>query len=385
MSSLRSTRVLAAVAAVFMLAACGGAGEGSAKAAQPGAAGDPAASTSDCLPTDDPLVDAARAEGSVVMTGTPSGEMRNIIPREFKNKYGVDVQYEGARNSETAARLRAERAANIFSHDVFTGGGDTMSNVYHAEGWLASLKEALPPAVLEDDKWVLGKPPWVDPEEDKILKLSEYVNTAIIVNTDLVNEGEIRGWKDVLDPKWKGKIVTDDPTSSGGGSNFVANIGDALGDEVVKGLYVDQQPAILRDARQELDAVGKGDYAIAWALQNAATDKAMRDGLPLAEIRPDDAPLQKTSGSALVALNNKPAHPNAAKLLVSWLACDEGNAFFAQAIVGPSTRADVPLPEGVNESDVPVAGVAYFDTYDWTFLTERKRKVQREMKELLGR
>ena len=382
MGKLTRSRLVATLAAASMLAACGGtdAENGTTPAAAEG--GD----SGDCPAADDPLVAAAQEEGTVVWTGTPSGGVRKLMPPAFEERYGVKIDYTGARNSETAAKIRAERAAGIFSHDVFTGGGDTMVNVYYAEDWLGSLSEALPSAVLEGDNWIGGEVPWVDPEKDKILKLTDYMSNAIVINTDEVEEGEVTTWKDLLAPKFKGKLVSDDPTGSGGGANDVGNFLkiDGLGEEFIQDLYVGQETTFLSDARQEIDGLAQGKFIAGWSLHQAETDTAIADGLPLKLIWPDDAPPVKTSGSGLMAINNKAPHPNAAKLLVSWLACQEGNALWNEALVTASSRSDVPLAEGVQEYTVLDPDVDYFNSYDWKFLTEGKGESRDYITEVLG-
>ena len=40
---------------------------------------------------------------------------------------------------------------------------------------------------------------------------------VLVYNTRLVPEGEVTGWADLLDPRWKGRIAFADPTVSGSG------------------------------------------------------------------------------------------------------------------------------------------------------------------------
>lgn len=378
-SVFRSAPLLAAVVVASLISACGsssGTGE-----SEPGNSNN---ADNGCPSPDDRLVAAAQQEGTVVWTGTPAGDVRELVSPAFEERYGVKVEYVGARNSETAAKLRAERAAGIYSHDVFTGGGDTMSNVYYAEDWLASLKDALALEILADEKWLLGKTPWVDPEREKMLKLSEYMNTQFVINTDVVGEGEVTTWEDLLDPKWKGKIVVDDPRSSGGGANDVGLLLDTKGEEFVADLYKRQEPVYMKDAREEIDAVAQGKYAIGLSVHPAQVAEAIETGLPVKLVVPDDVQLQVTSGSGLLAMNNKAPHPNAAKLLVNYLACDEGNELWNQATLAVPTRKDVEMAEGTPESQIPKPGVDYFDSYSWEFLTEGKQEAQDYMTKLLG-
>jgi iron(III) transport system substrate-binding protein len=338
-----------------------------------------------CISPDDPLVDAAKKEGSVVMSGPPDPDVRAKLPAAFESTYGVQLDYKGGRGSEIAAKLKAERAADIYSQDVFVGGGDTITNTYHKNGWLVKLDEILPEETLDGGDWVRGEVPWVDPEH-RILKLSEFVSIAFTINTEKVDEAEVTSWKDLIDPKYRGEIIMGDPRASGGGANDVGMFmeTDGYGDEFVKALYVEQEPQFITDDRQAVDALAQGKYSIGQAINQADIDSAIEDGLPLKVITPEDGPLAVTSGFGLVAVADKAPHPNAAKLLATWLVCKDGNEVWNDAYGSLSVRADVPVPDQAGDYQVVQPGVEYFDTYSWEFLTEGKAASRAKVKELVG-
>jgi iron(III) transport system substrate-binding protein len=384
---MKRIKVLAVGAVVALTAAaCGGGDpEEAAGTDAPAGAAEEEISAGGCLPESDPLVEEARKEGSVVMSGPPDDRVRQILPAAFQDAYGVSLEYKGGRGSELAAKLKEERAAGIYSQDVFVGGGDTMTNVYLKSGWLAPLDDLVPEEALGGSEWVRGEVPWIDAGHH-ILKLSEYVALPYVINTDQVDPEEVASWQDLADPKWRGKIVMGDPRASGGGANDIGMFieTEGYGESFVQALYVDQEPVFLEDDRGMVDGLAQGKYLIGLSINQADVDQGISDGLPLEVVMPEDGPHQVTSGYGLLAVADQAPHPKAAQLLASWLACADGNAAWNEAYNTYSTRADVPPPADVPEYQEVKGDVEYFDTYSWEFLTEGKPAAKAKMKELLG-
>lgn len=383
---MKKTKLLVSVAAVSLTAAACGSGGGGSSGGTGGdaAGGGGEASAEGCIPADDPLVEAAREEGTVVMSGPPDDRVRQMLPAAFEETYGVAVEYIGGRGSEISAKLKAERDAGIYSQDVFVGGGDTMTNVYLESGWLQPLDELVPEEAL-DTEWVRGDVPWID-EGKHILKLSEYVALPYVINTEEVDPADVPGWKDLIDPRYKGKIVMGDPRASGGGANDIGMFleTEGYGEDYIRALYVDQEPVFLEDDRAMVDGLAQGKYLIGTSINQADVDQAISDGLPLEVVIPEEGPNQVTSGYGLLAVSDQPPHPKAAQLLASWLTCVDGNRAWNEAYNTYSTRTDVEPPENVPAYQEVKPGVEYFDTYSWEFLKEGKPAAKAKMEELLG-
>jgi iron(III) transport system substrate-binding protein len=163
----------------------------------------------------DETLAAARAEGKVVVSGPPSQAVRTALPAAFKARYGITMEYLGGRSTETSVRMRAERQAGIYSVDAVFAGSQSMALVFHREKMLQPLKPALQlPEVLDGSKWKKGKLWFADPEQQYILRLANSVTTMFHINTAQVNPEEVRSVKDLLNPKWKGRIALQDPTTS---------------------------------------------------------------------------------------------------------------------------------------------------------------------------
>ena len=327
----------------------------------------------------------AKEEGKVVVSGPPSQELRKVLPSAFKARYGINMEYLGGRSTESAARMRAERHAGIHSIDVVFAGIQSMALTFHREKMLQPLKPALQlPEVVDGKKWKKGKLWFADPEEQYILRLANTVTTMFHINTKDVKPGEIRSVKDLLNPKWKGKIALQDPTIPGSGSNQAAHLYFQHGEDFVKQLYVDQKPMISRDTRQITDGLARGIYPISLGAEDADVEKLRKEGIPVAilENLTDLYPEISASFGQVAIIDNAP-HPNAAKVFVNWIASKEGNEVFNRAMGTVPTRNDIDeshLPPEI----VPKDGVQYFDTYDWEFTVTTKEMVRQRMKELLS-
>ncbi|HVO91881.1 MAG TPA: hypothetical protein VMT22_03520, partial [Terriglobales bacterium] len=74
------------------------------------------------------IVDAAKKEGKVVVAGSPDPVMRNEVIPKFTARFGIQIEFIAGRSSQIVSRLETERAAGIYSVDVFLAGPDTTAN-----------------------------------------------------------------------------------------------------------------------------------------------------------------------------------------------------------------------------------------------------------------
>lgn len=321
------------------------------------------------------LIKAAQQEGEVAVAGPPNPEVNKAVPAAFKKQFNINVSYLAGSSGQTAEKIRNERAAGIYSLDIFLAGANTMANVIYKSGWLDKLKDDLVSPTLTDQSTWVGKSsnaPFVDePAFDTIAEISMQGQEQFLLNTDLVAEGEIQAWKDLLHPKWKGKIVAMDPTrGSGLGFKVVEMLANTLGFDFVSQLYKDQKVVLQTDDRQAADAVAKGQYAVAIGVSqaNGQIDKLLADGLPVRVITsPSDTPQMVSAGYGWLALMGHAPHPAAAKLFANWVLCPDGNKVWNEANRYQSTRADVDIdvPEFIRAD----ADGDFWDTYDWKMIT----------------
>jgi iron(III) transport system substrate-binding protein len=332
------------------------------------------------------ILAGAKKEGKVVIIAPPDPQVREALPAAFKAKYGVTVEYLGGRSSETAAKMRAERNAGIYTVDVALSGIQTMAAIFYREKMIDPMDDAVLvlPEVTEGKYWKRGAPWFMDPEGKYVLRLFNTLSSAFYINTSLIKPEEIKKSQDLLNPKWKGKIIAHDPTVPGTGSNDAARLYVQFGDDFIKKLYIDQKPQIVRDRRQITDGILRGSYAIALGAEDDDMDKLSKEGMPIQAVYDlEDLPGTLSAGVGQLALMSHAPHPNAARLFINWMASKEGMELFARNRGGAPTRNDVDEQRFLPADAIPKPGVEYFDSFGWEFTLTTKEKVRERMGELL--
>jgi len=329
------------------------------------------------------ILTAARKEGKVVVAASPHATVRRMLPAAFKKKFGITLEYIGARTSQTAGKLRAERRARMYTLDVIFGGATTMANILYAEKMLEPFRSTLLlPEVLDPSMWKRGKLWFIDPQEKYILRLFNVVSANLYINTDHVNPKEIRSANDLLNPKWKGKISVLDPRS-GSGASTAAILYHHFGEEYVKKFYIDQKPAMTRSRRQVADWLARGTYPLSPNVGRGDVLRFKEEGFPVKIVYGfPDLPARITAGNGMVALLNNAPHPNAAQVFLNWVASKEGLEVLSRGYLYPTTRNDVDesfLPP----EQLPRPDKKYFDSMGWEWVTTARIKYGAMVKEIL--
>ena len=95
------------------------------------------------------ILAAARKEGRVVVATSPHETLRRTLPAAFKKRFGITLEYLGGRSSGTAARLRAERRAKVYTIDAMFGGSTALVNILYAE----KMMSLITPTALYGHGW----------------------------------------------------------------------------------------------------------------------------------------------------------------------------------------------------------------------------------------
>jgi iron(III) transport system substrate-binding protein len=329
------------------------------------------------------LVKAAQQEGSVVLDGPPLDKAREAITQQFAKTYGISMTYISSGGPKSAPRIRAERAADRYLLDVFVTGADTAMFTVLPSGWVDPIEPALvDPRVTDAGSWRDGHLWFADPGH-KMLRLFAYVTPTLAINTKLVKPGEIGRYADLLDAKWRGKIIAKDPTVTGAAGSLISYLYLTFGGDYVAKLYKEQKPFISRDTRQAGQALANGNYPIWLGVDMHETLHFRQLGYPVEFVFPSDGPRIVSGGWGFVGLMNKAPHPNAAKLLVNWLAGPEGSATYAKAAEFLSLRTDIDQ-HWAEDFVILKPGQPYLDTYDYKFITEQRDQAFERVQKLLG-
>jgi iron(III) transport system substrate-binding protein len=316
-----------------------------APAAKPAAspAAKPAA-TDDWQDEWDRVLAAARQEGTVAVIGPTGDERRASLIESFERAYGIRVEYLADTGAGVGPRLSSERGANQYLWDVYIGGGTTALRTLVPAQVLDPFEPALIlPEVKDPSKW-RGGFEFADPGRT-VLVMTPFQRGTIVYNTTLVQADEITSHRDLLDPRYKGKIADDDPRRAGPGQDTFTffYMHPDLGRAFIQGL-AGQGLVMLRDYQQEIDAVGQGRFSFVLGTSDSLTETRQAQGVPI-DIVPATQLKEGTdvnAASGNVAVFNRAPHPNAAKVYLNWLLSQEGQTEFARAGRYISKRLDVP-------------------------------------------
>jgi ABC-type Fe3+ transport system substrate-binding protein len=331
------------------------------------------------------LVDAAKKEGKVVVAGSPDPVMRNEIIPKFKERYGIGVELLAGRSSEITARVKTERASGIYSVDVYLAGPDTTAVTLYGEKLIDPLLPLLVmPEVLDGTKWKRGKLWFADPEERFAARPFSSVATMLFINTDHVKPEEMRSAKDLLNPKWRGKISAEDPTTTGSGANAAARFYHDLGEDFVRKLYIEQKTVRTRERRQMSDWLARGTQPICLNCREDDVRPLVKDGFKILEIfELTDMPGSINGSPWMLTIANRPPNPKAAQLFANWILSREGLGIYARGYGSVSMRTDIDESH-LNPGNLPKKNVKYFDDTDWNWIVtgrhEYREKVWQALK-----
>lgn len=313
----------------------------------------------------DQLLASAKQEGKVVVYGNIGPLLKKNLVEGFQGKFGIEMEFVVGRPPEVATRYLQERTGNIRMADFLIAGQTTTTTLLKPKGVLARLSpQIILPEVLDLKAWPEGKLPFLDKEEMSLALIS-YYQTSVVINTELVKEGEVRSYHDFLNAKWKGKIILYDPSLPGAGGTWVAfTLLKAMGREAGENLMRQLSKhdlTITRDARLHAEGVARGKYAIGIGADNQAVSDFIRVGTPIAWGRMQEGGII-VGGTFVAALPDNAAHPSAAALLLNWILSKEGQQAVSQAAGEPARRVDVPR-SGLLPGIVPQPGdrVAWAD------------------------
>ena len=316
-------------------------------------------------------IEAAKKEGRLnFYVGRYGSEpLLNEFRKEFPWLKLVTVNGSG---NSLGTRIIAEIRAGHVVADLFSGGANTNYEVLYEGKALDSFKSTLIlPDGLDETKWFEGRHRYTDPEQRYIfVYVANPSSSGFYYNTNLVNSKEFKSYWDLVDPKWKGKYVSQDPLSTGLGASLqFYYYHPELGADYIKKLFGDMQPIFGRDRQQITDWLAQGRYALCVGCRD--TNRAKNQGLPVDELDNVDwkEGVQLTSGGGSMSVIKGGPNPNAAKVFINWflsrrgqLALQKYNDLYGEDAPN-SRRIDIP-----KDMLVPVmrlkTGTKYFDVSD---------------------
>jgi iron(III) transport system substrate-binding protein len=333
------------------------------------------------------VVDDAKKEGHL-QVATYAGTGYRKVMDAFEAAYpGIKVDQTPFQSSsrDFFPRYFQERQASLYQWDIMLVPATEPLVQAVPVGAIDPIRPLIVrPDVLDDKNWVDGfEGGFLDKGKQYDYAITRSRSQSLWVDTNQVKDGEIKSYKDLLDPKWKGKILAGDLRTKGSGFWLGTTLRMKTGsDDIVRQLWKDQEAVLSTDARQLTEQMVRGVYPIgigAISLPILLDFLAQGQGKNLKSIATVEMDYVNSSDHVLHYANKAP-NPNASKVFVNWVLSKEGSTIYAEQSQDNSRRADVPV---VDPNLVPEKGRDYI-TIDAEPLIDEILKTQKVAKEILG-
>lgn len=297
-------------------------------------------------------------EKKLVVYSSSGDELLNAAVSLFEEKYGIEVEVIQGGTGELLARLSAEKEAPFA--DIILGGGESSYTEYRD--------------VFED---------YVSKNDKELIE--EFKNTTgfctnfsldgavLLVNTDLIGDIEVKGYKDLLNPKLRGKIASADPTASSSAlmqiENMLIDFGGFEAEEgwdYIKQLLTNLDGKMQSGSSAVWKSVADGEMLVGLTYEEAALN-LVKSGANVKIVYPEEGTLF-TSGTTGI-IKNCP-HLENAKLFIDFMLSKEMQSVLATQIGNRPVRKDAELSDII----VPTTSIKTV-ILDQKYINEHKKDI----------
>ena len=296
------------------------------------------------------LVDAAKAEGKLVVYGSCEEEYLAAACENFEKMYGIEVEYQRLSTGEVQAKIEEENGNP--SADVWFGGTTDPYNVCAAEGLLEPYA-ATNASHLIDDMYKDADGNWYG-----IYKgiLGFMVNTDELTRMGLEAPAD---WTDLLKDEYKGLIWLSNYNTAGTAKLVINTMIQKYGHDEGIQYLVDLDKNIevyTKSGSGPSKNVGTGECVIGIGFLHDGITQIIDNGYDNIEL------IIPSSGTSCeigaTAIFKGAAHPNAAKLWIEYalspdcvnLAAQNGSYQFL--VIDNATQPEVAAEFGLNPENV---------------------------------
>jgi iron(III) transport system substrate-binding protein len=267
-------------------------------------------------PVTQALIDAAKKEGAVTYYTAMDLSVAEPLAKAFEVKYGGDIKVKVERTGAERLfnRIAQEAASKIFRVDVVNSSDAAHFLPWKRDGWLApfvseAMARDLPAEMLDADGMYCNQRTHL---------------SAMAYNTKMVGSADApKGFNDLLDPKYAGKLVKAHPGYSGTIMTATQQLTRELGWEYLEKL-AKQKVLQVQSATEPPKRIEAGERAIAVDGSDYLFWLAKERGSPVEVVLPVEGTPQISNPMAVF---KSAPNPNAARLMVSWIMSPEGQQF----------------------------------------------------------
>lgn len=253
------------------------------------------------------LIAAAKKEGKLAFYTAMDLAFAQRLGKTFEEKFpDIAVRVERSGAERVFTRISQEYGANIQAVDVANTADQAHCIVWKRNGWLAPY--------LPEDVAKHYEPRYFDP--DGLHATTRILVSPLAYNTSLVKKEDApKSFKDLLDPKWAGKMVKAHPAYSGTIMNATFQIARDLGWDYFEKL-AKQRVMQVQSATDTPKKISLGERAIMVDGAGYLVIRYKEEGQPVDIIYPEEGTPLATGPS--VVFKGAP-NPNAARLFQNWM------------------------------------------------------------------
>lgn len=261
------------------------------------------------------LIEAAKKEGKVTYYTAMDLSVAEPMAKAFEAKYpGIKVAVERTGAERLFNRIGQEVGSNIRRVDVANSSDAAHFIVWKRQGWLEPF---LTPDMAENLPADQRDP------DGAFVNQRTHLST-IAYNTKLVKpEDAPKGFVELLDPKYSGKLVKGHPGYSGTIMTATQQLAKALGWEYFEKLSK-QKVLQVQSATEPPKRIEAGERAIAVDGSDYLFWMAKERGSPIEVVHAVEGTPQVSNPMAIFKAS---PNPNAARVLVGWIMSPEGQQF----------------------------------------------------------
>ncbi len=312
------------------------------------------------------LIEAAKKEGKVAWYTSLAISSSEKVAKMFEAAYpGVTVEVHRTGSERVLQRLMQEVQAGIKNADT-VHTSDAGHFVLLKEKKLLMKHtpagaERFPSGFKDKDGYYFGL--------RATLSVIAY-NPKVVAAADAP-----KGWKDLLDPKWKGKMVTAHPGYSGVITTHVLALANLYGWDYFKALAKNSL-MLVQSANDPAGVVASGERPVAVNGTEYVFYQTKKKGNPVEIVYPKEGVPLIVSPAAILSFA---PHPNAAKLFTDFIFAKE-----VQQLLADSEGLYTGHPEVKYPADKPKLSDLKLLPADPEELEKRNEEIKKRFVEFFG-
>ena len=260
-------------------------------------------------PSED-LIKAAQKEGALMFYSAITEDQVKLLVEAFQKKYGIKSEYLRLVSGALVQRFITENDGKANEADVFMDSSPLAFQM-HTNYFQPLTGDKAPAVATWPKKWFVG-------DRGVTIQTSPMV---VNYNTDIVKSVDVpKTWKDLADPKWKGKALFTDPRTSETYTGWMDTVEKSLGPDYLKQL-ANLNLTLTPSGASGAQMIAAGSQAVNFP-SYASFAIPLKDKKAPIESKIITGPVVVSQTTIGVASNSK--HPNAAWLFLNYLMSEEG-------------------------------------------------------------